>query len=100
MNLHRHRDKLKYILITLLAVFLLVNRGARSLIRNCLEYRRLEKQKLALELERDRLEKNLRAGKEPGRVEESARKELGMARAGEIEYRFAPPESRNKETIK
>jgi cell division protein FtsB len=91
MQLARHRAKFKYVVLALLAAFLLLNRGARSLVRNSLEYRKLQKQKAALELEKTRLEKDLKAIKAPGNIEKTARKELGMNRPDEIEYRFPPP---------
>lgn len=96
MQLKKHRSRLKYIILILLAVFLLANRGFRSLIKNSLEYRRLKNQKIALDAEKVRLEKNLQTMKEPGRVEETARKELGLIRPNEIEYRFPKPTKDDK----
>jgi len=91
MKLNQYRGKLKYVILILLAAFLLGNRGFRGLVRNALEYRRLEKQKLALELERKNLESSLRDSKDPERIERTARRELGLIRPKEIEYRFPPP---------
>jgi len=91
MQLKKHRQTLRYIVLILLAVFLVANRGLRSLIRNYLEFRRLEKQKIELETEKLGLEKDLRAMKAPGQIEHTARKELGLIRPDEIEYRFRPP---------
>ncbi|MDD5303737.1 MAG: septum formation initiator family protein [Elusimicrobia bacterium] len=71
------------------------NGGFRSLTRNWLELRRLNKE--IVELQRDEKEldgrlKALRSGDGP--VERLARRELGYIKKGEIEYRFPPPAKR------
>jgi len=91
LKIKKHRSKLKYIVLLLLAVFLLANRGFRSLIKNSLEYRRLKNRRIELELEKSSLENRLKIMNEPGQIEETARKELGLIRPNEIEYRFTPP---------
>jgi len=96
MLLKKYKGRIKYVIILLLAVFLLTNRGFRALIKNSLEYRRLKNQKIALDAEKIRLENNLREIKEPGRIEETARKELGLIKPNEIEYRFPPPKKDDK----
>ena len=71
------------------------NGGFRSLTRNWLELRRLNKEIIALEREEKELAghlKALRAGDGP--VERLARRELGYIKKGEIEYRFPPPEKK------
>ena len=94
MPLKKIRSRLVYIILVLLAIFLLVNRGFRGLVRNSLEYRRLKNQKIELDAEKVRLGNALRIMKEPGRIEETARKELGLIRPNEIEYRFPQPTPR------
>lgn len=80
------------------AVLLVVffgNGGFRSLTRNWIELRRLNKEILALQGEEKELDgrlKALRAGDGP--VERLARRELGYIKKGEIEYRFPPPEKK------
>jgi len=96
MHFKKFRSRLVYIILVLLAVFLLANRGFRGLVRNSLEYRRLKNQKIALDAEKVRLGNTLRTMKEPGRIEETARKELGLIRPNEIEYRFPPPKKDDK----
>ena len=91
VKFNKHRGKLRYIILLLLAVFLLSNRGFRGLVRNSLEYRRLKKEKAALELEKISLETDLSTVKAPGMVEQTARRKLGLLRPNEIEYRFPPP---------
>lgn len=78
----------------LLAVFF-GNGGFRSLTRNWLELRRLNKEIVALQRDEKELDarlKALRAGDGP--VERLARRELGYIKKGEIEYRFPPPEKK------
>jgi len=68
------------------------NGGFRSLTRNWLELRRLNKEIVALQAEEKELDgrlKALRSGDGP--VERLARRELGYIKKGEIEYRFPPP---------
>jgi len=96
MQFKKYKHRLNYIILVLLTVFLLANRGFRALIKNSLEYRRLKNQKIALDAEKIRLGQNLRTMKEPGRIEETARKELGLIRPNEIEYRFPRPKEDEK----
>ncbi len=93
VKFNKHKGKLRYIILLLLAAFLLGNRGFRGLVRNSLEYRRLKKEKAALELQKISLEKELRTVKSPGMVEQTARRKLGLLRPNEIEYRFPPPKN-------
>jgi cell division protein FtsB len=90
------RSKLKYLAILLLAAVLLGNRGFRNLVRNYLEYRRLGAEKAALELQRADLEKQLKAVGEKPAIEQAARRELGLIRPEETEYRFPPPKESDK----
>ncbi|OGS08099.1 MAG: hypothetical protein A2270_03390 [Elusimicrobia bacterium RIFOXYA12_FULL_51_18] len=96
MQFKKYKHRLNYIILILVIVFLLANRGFRSLIKNSLEYRRLKNQKIALDAEKIRLGQNLQTMKEPGRIEETARKELGLIRPNEIEYRFPRPKEDGK----
>ncbi len=91
MQPKKHKAKLKYIILLALTIFLLANRGFRSLIKNYLELRRLKNQKIELKSEELGLEKSFSTMKEPGQIEHTARKELGLIKPGEIEYRFPPP---------
>lgn len=71
------------------------NGGFRSLTRNWLELRRLNREIAALQAEEKELDarlKSLRSGDGP--VERLARRELGYIKKGEIEYRFPPPEKK------
>ena len=74
------------------AAVLVGNRGIRSVVMNFLQLRNVDAQIKAL----DREEKALRERIETLRsdddaLESAARKELGMRKLGEIEYRFPPP---------
>jgi len=46
--------------------------------------------------EETRLEKELKTIKEPAHIDRTARKDLGMKRPDELEYRFAPPSEKDK----
>ena len=91
MQFKNHKAKFKYIFILLLAAFFLGNSGFRKLVKNYMEFRRLNTQKAELEREKVRLEKELKTMKEPGHIEQTARKELGLKKPDELEYRFQPP---------
>ena len=96
MKTLRFGIKLKYAAILVLALILLGNRGFRTLIANYREYRALTARKLELETQRSELAKELKEiGKNPA-VEQAARRELGLIRPGETEYRFSPPKDSDK----
>ncbi|MCM2267427.1 MAG: septum formation initiator family protein [Elusimicrobiales bacterium] len=96
MKQFNFRSKLKYIIILLLAAVLLGNRGFRSLVRNYLEYRRLNAEKAMLERQRVDLERQLKEVGEKPAIEQAARTELGLIRPEETEYRFPPPKDSDK----
>ena len=88
--------KLKYALLLALAFVLLGNRGLRNLVASYREYRMLTARKAELETQRAELAKQLRdVGANPA-VEQAARRELGLIRPGETEYRFPPPKDSDK----
>ncbi|OGR44101.1 MAG: hypothetical protein A2X35_12955 [Elusimicrobia bacterium GWA2_61_42] len=89
-------SKLKYLAILLLAAVLLGNRGFRNLVRNYREYRHLKAEKSSLELQRKRLEQQLKEVGEKPAIEQAARRELGLIRPEETEYRFPPPKDSDK----
>ena len=96
MKTHLYKKKLKYIIIAVIILAVLSSRGLRSLVKNYLEYRRLENRQSELKLERIKLEKNLKNAKDAAYIEQAARKDLGLARVGELEYRFTPPKESDK----
>jgi len=96
MKTRLFKKKLKYIIIAVIILVVLSSRGLRSLVKNYLEYRRLEHRQSELKLERIKLEKNLKNVKDGAYIEQAARKELGLARFGELEYRFTPPKESDK----
>ncbi|MCX5791371.1 MAG: septum formation initiator family protein [Elusimicrobiota bacterium] len=88
--------KLRYVLVLALAFILLGNRGLRNLVASYREYRTLTARKLQLEGQRAELAKQLKeVGANPA-VEQAARRELGLIRPGETEYRFPPPKDSDK----
>ncbi|HNW43092.1 MAG TPA: septum formation initiator family protein [Elusimicrobiales bacterium] len=96
MKRFRFGIKLRYALILALAFILLGNRGFRNLIANYREYRVLTAKKLKLEGQRAQLAKQLKNIGENPAVEQAARRELGLIRPGETEYRFPPPKDSDK----
>ena len=96
MKPHSFKSKLKYIVTAVIILAVLSSRGLRNLVKNYLEYRRLDHRQAELKLERIKLEENLKIVKDGAYIEHAARKELGLARAGELEYRFPPPKESDK----
>ena len=96
MKTHPFKKTFKYIFFAVIIVVVLSSRGLRSLVKNYLEYRRLEHRQSELKLERIKLVKNLKNAKNGAYIEQTARKELGLARVGELEYRFTPPKDGDK----
>ena len=88
--------KLQYVVILALAFILLGNRGFRNLITSYREYRTLTARKLSLEAQRSALAKQLKSVGDNPAVEQAARRELGLIRPGETEYRFPPPKDSDK----
>ncbi len=95
--MHWIKRWIKYILIAAIVLFLFANRGFRNLVRNYLELSRLRKQRSSLEQEKVSIKKELDLLKnENGYIEKAARKELGLRKPGEIEYRFPPPKAQDE----
>ena len=92
----RFKFKLKYLAILALAALLLGNRGFRSLVKNYREYRLLKAEKVQLELQRRDLGTKLEAVSKKPAIEQAARKELGLIKPDETEYRFLPPKESDK----
>ncbi len=92
----RFKFKLRYLLILAVAALLLGNRGFRSLVRNYREYHRLSSEKARLLHERKDLESQLKEIGEKPAIEQAARKELGLIKPEETEYRFPPPKESDK----
>ena len=73
-------------------LFVLGARGLHSVGRNYWELRDAGKELASLELESDQLDIQLvRIKGDKEYLERIARRDLGMMKAGEIEYRFDPP---------
>lgn len=96
MKTLRFGIKLRYALVVALALILLGNRGFRNLVASYREYRTLTARKLELEAQRSVLAKQLKDIGENPAVEQAARRELGLIRPGETEYRFPPPKASDK----
>lgn len=88
---------IKYILIAAIALFLFANQGFRNLVRNYMELRHLRKQRLHLKQEKVSIKKELDLlNTQNDYIEKVVRKELGLVKPGEIEYRFPPPKAQDK----
>jgi cell division protein FtsB len=92
----RFKFNLKYLAILALAAILLGNRGFRSLIKNYKEYRQLRTEKTRLETQRKDLEIKLEEINKKPAIEQAARRELGLIKPDETEYRFPPPKESDK----
>ncbi len=92
----RFKFSLKFLVILLLAALLLGNRGFRRLITNFAEYRRLQAQSCELARQRGILETQIKETTARPAIEKNARKNLGLIRPGETEYRFTPPAEADK----
>lgn len=79
------------------AILLLVNPGFRSLVSNKIELFKMGKKMSALKTETEGLKKLAAETARTESVEYNARKELGMLKPGEIEYRFPPPPETERE---
>ncbi len=84
-----------FILWGALTAIFLGNGGFRSLVGNWIEYRRLSREIEDLRRQETDLSGRIKEAATPAAVERAARVELGMARPGEIEYRFDPPAAGN-----
>lgn len=96
MKTLRFGTKLKYVIILGLALILLGNKGFRNLISNYREYRALTARKLTLEAQRSDLANQLKELAKNPAMEQAARRELGVIKPGETEYRFTPPKDSDK----
>jgi len=74
------------------AAVLVGNRGFRAAVKNFLQLRSVGAQIAALDKEEKTLKERIKTlASDDAALEHAARKELGMRKAGEIEYRFPPP---------
>lgn len=98
MNFRNKKIKFQktHILLVIIAIFLLGNSGFRKLVRNLLEHNRLENRKAFLQEEQKTLESRLEETKKSSSIEYNARKELGVIKPEETEYRFPPPDKEDK----
>jgi cell division protein FtsB len=79
------------------AVLLLANPGFRSLVSNKIEVFKMKRRLAELRAESEDLKKAAAETARTESVEYSARRELGMLREGEIEFRFPPPSEKEKD---
>jgi cell division protein FtsB len=79
------------------AVLLLANPGFRSLVSNKIEVFKMKRRLAELKAESAELKKSAAEAARAESVEYNARRELGMLRQGEIEFRFPPPSEKERD---
>ncbi|HNT97933.1 MAG TPA: septum formation initiator family protein [Elusimicrobiales bacterium] len=79
------------------AVLLLANPGFRSLVANKIEVFKMKRRLAALKAESAELKSAAAETARSESVEYNARRELGMLRQGEIEFRFPPPPEKERD---
>ncbi|HOI41956.1 MAG TPA: septum formation initiator family protein [Elusimicrobiales bacterium] len=79
------------------AVLLLANPGFRSLVSNKIEIFKMKRRLAALRTESAELKSSAAETARAESVEYNARKELGMLKQGEIEFRFPPPSGNERD---
>lgn len=73
------------------AMFFIGGRGVRALAHNFMDLRRIQKEFSEVQKENAELQAGLRLIKsDDAHLERVARKELGLMKKGEVEYRFNP----------
>ena len=79
------------------ALILLGNKGFRTVVKNTLLLRRIDSELAREEEDGKRLQKDISSVKTDDRaLERVVRKELGYLKPGEVEYRFPPPDRKNR----
>lgn len=79
------------------AVLLLANPGFRSLVSNRIEVFKMKRRLAELKAESEALRKAAAETARAETVEHNARRELGMLKQGEIEFRFPPPSAKERD---
>ncbi|KAF0126257.1 MAG: hypothetical protein FD154_1234 [Elusimicrobia bacterium] len=79
------------------AVLLLANPGFRSLVSNKLEVFKMKRRLAELKTESAELKSSAAETARTESVEYNARRELGMLKEGEIEFRFPPPSEKERD---
>ncbi len=79
------------------AALLLGNPGFRSLVSNKIEVFKMNRRLAELKAEREELKRLAAETAGTESVEYNARRELGMLKQGEIEFRFPPPTAKERD---
>ncbi len=83
---------IKYALIAAGLFFLYSSHGVRDLFRNYIDLKKLNQRHCELKNEQENLKKEIELlSTKDEYIEKAARKQLGLVKRGEIEYRFPPP---------
>ncbi|MDT8286995.1 MAG: septum formation initiator family protein [Elusimicrobiales bacterium] len=79
------------------AVLLLANPGFRSLVSNKIEVFKMKRRLAELKAESAELKETAAETARTESMEYNARRELGMLKEGEIEFRFPPPPEKERD---
>lgn len=89
--------KIRYIIIAIVAIFLIFNEGSITLSRRFLEQRKLKSDIKSALYQNSLLKKRIQyLESEPSYLERMVRSELHVIAPGEIEYRFNTKEAESK----
>ena len=89
------KNRVVLFLLICLFLFLFGNNKFRRVIMGYIQVNKMKKELVELEEENERLKQQLNiVKKDPFYIEEIARKELGLLKPGEIEYRFIKKEKK------
>ena len=93
--------KIRYIIITIVAVFLIFNEGSRTLTRRFFEQQKLKSDIKSAQYQNSLLKKRIQyLESEPSYLERMVRSELNVIAPGEIEYRFNTKSDDKKMKVK
>ncbi|MBI4051688.1 MAG: septum formation initiator family protein [Elusimicrobia bacterium] len=82
---------IKWGLVLVVLALFFGNKGFRSLVRNYMELKKVQKEWSSLKQEEADLQEKIQlASHQDSYIEKLARRELGLIKKGELEYRFKP----------
>jgi len=86
------KKSLRYILLIGVVIYLLANQDFQNIVRRCLTLRSLKTQSLAVDKEYENMRREKqRILSDDVYLEKIARRDLKMAKPGELDFRFQPP---------
>ena len=86
------KKSLRYVLLIGVAIYLFANQDFQNIVRRCLALRSLKTQAIAVDKEYENMRKEKqRILHDDAYLEKLARRDLKMAKPGELDFRFQPP---------